>query len=145
MGYWPSKLSCILNVINQTGWGIIGCIIAGQMFSAVNGGGMSIAVGCVVCAVCVGLISIFGIAIVHKYERCVSYGSFENHATIVRRERRPKKAYGKSDTLSSLNYSPSLSSLAPRARILIDRPSLSVLPVPSPQTAVLSSLWFSPP
>ena len=71
MGYWPSKLVCILNVIMMMGWGIIGCIIAGQMFSAVNGGGMSIAVGCVVGALCIGLIATFGIAIVQIYERCV--------------------------------------------------------------------------
>ena len=30
MGYWPSKLACILNVILQVGWGIIASIIAGQ-------------------------------------------------------------------------------------------------------------------
>ena len=54
----------------QTGWGIIGCIIAGQMFSAVNGGGLSIAVGCVVSALCIGFIATFGIAMVHAYERC---------------------------------------------------------------------------
>ena len=71
MGYWPSKLVCILNIIMMMGWGIIGCIIAGQMFSAVNGGGMSIAVGCVVCALCIGLIATFGIAILQAYERCV--------------------------------------------------------------------------
>ena len=71
MGYWPSKLVCILNIIMMMGWGIIGCIIAGQMFSAVNGGGMSIAVGCAVSALCIGLIATFGIAIVQTYERCV--------------------------------------------------------------------------
>ena len=30
MGYWPSKIACILNVILQVGWGIIASIIAGQ-------------------------------------------------------------------------------------------------------------------
>ena len=74
MGYWPSKLACILNLIMQIGWGVIGCIIAGQILSAVSGGGMSIAVGCIVSAICIGLIATFGIAIVHIYERCVLYG-----------------------------------------------------------------------
>lgn len=69
MGYWPSKLACILNLIMQIGWGIIGCIIAGQMFSAVNGGGLSVAVGCIVSAFCIGFIATFGIAIVHTFER----------------------------------------------------------------------------
>ena len=73
MGYWPSKLACILNLIMQVGWTIIGCIIAGQMFSAVNGDGMSIAVGCAVAALCTGLIATFGIAIVHVYERYVHF------------------------------------------------------------------------
>lgn len=74
MGYWPSKLACILNLILQMGWGIIGCIVAGQMLSAVNGGGMSIAVGCVVSAICIGIIATFGIAVIHVYERCVLHG-----------------------------------------------------------------------
>lgn len=77
MGYWPSKLACILNLIMQIGWGIIGCIIAGQMFSAVNGGGLSVAVGCIVSAFCIGFIATFGIAIVHTFERCVFYTLFE--------------------------------------------------------------------
>ena len=69
MGYWPSKLASILNVIMQIGWGIIGCIIAGQMFSAINGKGLNIAVGCVIAAICIGAIATFGIAIVHTVER----------------------------------------------------------------------------
>ncbi len=73
MGYWPSKLACILNLIMQTGWGIIGCIIAGQTFSAINGAGLSIAVGCVISALLIGLIATFGIAIVHTVQRCVCY------------------------------------------------------------------------
>ena len=69
MGYWPSKLICILNLILQIGWGIIGCIIAGQIISAVNGGGLTIAVGCVIAAICIGLVATFGIAVVHTFER----------------------------------------------------------------------------
>lgn len=69
MGYWPSKLICCFNILNQVGWGIIGSIIAGQTFSAVNGAGLSIAVGCVISAICIGVIAIFGIGILHSYER----------------------------------------------------------------------------
>ena len=69
MGYWPSKIICVFNILNQIGWGVVGCIIAGQMFSAVNGSGMSIAVGCVVSALCIGVIAIFGIGLLHFYER----------------------------------------------------------------------------
>ena len=77
MGYWPSKLASLLNLLMQIGWAILGCIVAGQMFSAVNGGGMSIAVGCVVSALCTGLIATFGIAIVQIYERYVLFGASE--------------------------------------------------------------------
>ena len=69
MGYWPAKLACLLNVIMQVGWGIIGCVIAGQIISAVNGGALTIAVGCVIAAVCTGVLMVFGIAILYTYER----------------------------------------------------------------------------
>ena len=72
MGYWPSKITCVLNVVLQLGWGILGAIVAGQMFSAVNGGHLTIVVGCVIGALCIGLVAGFGIAIIHVYERYVS-------------------------------------------------------------------------
>ena len=71
MGYWPSKLISLLNIINQVGWGVIASVLAGQMFSAVNGAGLTVAVGCVVSALCIGLVATFGIGIVHMYERFV--------------------------------------------------------------------------
>ncbi|KAL8840480.1 MAG: hypothetical protein Q9176_003806 [Flavoplaca citrina] len=69
VGYWPSKITCILQIILSIGWGVIGCIIAGQMFSAINGGGLSIAAGCVISALLIGGIATFGIACVHVVER----------------------------------------------------------------------------
>ncbi|KAL9129897.1 MAG: hypothetical protein Q9217_001797 [Psora testacea] len=69
MGYWPSKLICLLVLLNEIGWGIIGCIITGQMISAVNGH-ISIAVGCVLSALCIGAIATFGIRLLHAVERC---------------------------------------------------------------------------
>ncbi|KAK3704326.1 Vitamin B6 transporter [Vermiconidia calcicola] len=73
MGYWPAKLACLLNVLMQVGWGVIGAIIAGQLISAVNGSGLSIAVGCVVAALCIGGLATFGIAVLHVYERYAAY------------------------------------------------------------------------
>ena len=81
MGYWPAKLAGILNVILQVGWGTIGCIIAGQMFSAVNSNGMTIAVGCIVSALLIGIVATFGMTIVQLWERLVSV------YFIVRRDR----------------------------------------------------------
>ena len=70
MGFWPSKVICLLGIINEIGWGIIGCIIAGQLFSAV--GAKSIAVGCAVTALLIGVIATFGIRILNAMGRLVS-------------------------------------------------------------------------
>ncbi|KAL9114630.1 MAG: hypothetical protein Q9227_001308 [Pyrenula ochraceoflavens] len=56
MGYWPAKLAALFNILMQIGFGIISCIVAGQMLSAVNGKGLTIAVGCVICALCIGIL-----------------------------------------------------------------------------------------
>ncbi|CAG8979006.1 hypothetical protein HYALB_00009908 [Hymenoscyphus albidus] len=50
MGYWPSKIAALCNIVQQVGFGTIGCIVTGQMITAVNGGGLSLAVGCVIAA-----------------------------------------------------------------------------------------------
>lgn len=69
MGYWPAKLIAILNAILMVGYGVISCIIAGQMLSAVNGGHMTIIVGIIIAAVIIGVVAIFGMAVLHVYER----------------------------------------------------------------------------
>ncbi|KAI1843480.1 hypothetical protein JX265_001828 [Neoarthrinium moseri] len=69
MGYWPSKLTCLLNIVMQIGWGTVGAIVAGQMLSAVSGNGLSVVPGCVIGALGIGVIATLGIGIVHTYER----------------------------------------------------------------------------
>ncbi|KAA8566973.1 hypothetical protein EYC84_010068 [Monilinia fructicola] len=69
MGYWPSKIACCCNVVQQVGFGTIGCIITGQMITAVNGGSLSLAVGCIIAALCIGLVATFGIEYLNKIER----------------------------------------------------------------------------
>ncbi|KAL8710762.1 MAG: hypothetical protein Q9220_004780 [cf. Caloplaca sp. 1 TL-2023] len=69
MGYWPAKLACILNMILMIGYGVIDCIIGGQILSAVSGGGMSVVVGIVIVALVSWLIAVFGMAVFHVYER----------------------------------------------------------------------------
>ena len=71
MGYWPAKLIAVLNAILMVGYGVISCIIAGQMLSAVNGGHMTIIVGIVVAAIIIGLVALFGISVLHVYERYI--------------------------------------------------------------------------
>ena len=69
MGYWPSKLTCILNMIIMVGYGTISCIIAGQILSAVSDGSMTIIVGIVITALISWLVAVFGMGLFHIYER----------------------------------------------------------------------------
>lgn len=69
MGYWPAKIPCFLNIILMIGYCTIDAIIAGQVLSAVSGGGMSIAVGVVVITVICWLIVTFGMHPFQIYER----------------------------------------------------------------------------
>lgn len=79
MGYWPAKLIALLNAILMIGYGIISCIIAGQMLSAVNGGHMTIIVGIIVAAVIIGAVALFGMAVLHVYERYISVSVSNPH------------------------------------------------------------------
>ena len=69
MGYWPAKLTCVLNMILMVGYGTISCIISGQLLSAVSGGSMSIVVGIIIVAFISWVIAVFGMALFHIYER----------------------------------------------------------------------------
>ena len=71
MGYWPAKIACFLNIIIMVGYATIGCIIAGQILSAVSGGSMSIAVGIIIVALISWVVAVFGIKVFHVYERYV--------------------------------------------------------------------------
>ncbi|KAI9712990.1 MAG: hypothetical protein M1812_006738 [Candelaria pacifica] len=66
MGWWPSKLIALLNLIVLLGYCLIDCVVAGQILSAVStGGNMSV----VVVAVITWVVTTFGISIFHLYER----------------------------------------------------------------------------
>ena len=71
MGYHPSKIATLLNIILMEGYATIDCIIGGQVLSAVSGGTMSIAVGIVIVAVIEVVIAAFGLKVFHVYERYV--------------------------------------------------------------------------
>ena len=71
MGYWPAKLTTILNMILMVGYAVIATIISGQILSAVSNGSMSIIVGIVITALISWVVAVFGMAIFHTYERCV--------------------------------------------------------------------------
>lgn len=69
MGYWPSKICVLLNVVIEVGYGVVDCLIAGLILSAVNGDGMSVIVGIVVSALITWVVATFGIQWFHTFER----------------------------------------------------------------------------
>ena len=73
MGYWPAKLITILNIIIMVGYGVISCILGGQILSAVSGGSMTVVVGIVIIALITWVIAVFGMEPFHVYERYVGF------------------------------------------------------------------------
>lgn len=73
MGYTPSKIACVLNIIIMVGYGTIDCIVGGQILSAVSGGNMSIVVGIIIVALVSWIIVVFGLAVFHVYERYIVF------------------------------------------------------------------------
>lgn len=51
MGWWPSRICAVLNVVIMLGYGMIDTVVGGQILSAVAGGGVSVTVGVVIIAV----------------------------------------------------------------------------------------------
>ncbi|KAI9736270.1 MAG: hypothetical protein M1834_001156 [Cirrosporium novae-zelandiae] len=69
MGYYPSKLCCLLNIVIMAGYGMIDCVIGGQILSAVADGHMTIIVGIIIVAIISLVVSVLGMSIFHLYER----------------------------------------------------------------------------
>lgn len=70
-GIQGAKLCGLLNVIVNIGFGVVNCIICGQLLRAVSGDTLPLEVGIVIIAVLGTVISIFGFRIIHTYERYV--------------------------------------------------------------------------
>ena len=68
-GIWGAKLCGLLNIIVNCGFGVISCIIGGQLLNAVSGGNLPLAVGIVIIVAVSFAISFFGFGVVHQYER----------------------------------------------------------------------------
>lgn len=69
MGWWPSKIVVILNIVVLLGYSLIDCVVAGQILSAVSTNHMSVVVGIVIVAVITWGITTFGYQVFHYYER----------------------------------------------------------------------------
>lgn len=70
MGWYPSKLIVVLNIIVMLGYALLVAIIGGQVLSAVSpNGSMSVIVGIVIVSLITWLVTTFGISVFHHYER----------------------------------------------------------------------------
>ncbi|KAJ5660023.1 hypothetical protein N7507_006474 [Penicillium longicatenatum] len=69
MGYYPSKIACLLNIIIMLGYGMIDCLVGGQVLSAVSGGRMTVIVGIIIIAIMTWVVVLFGMTVFHIYER----------------------------------------------------------------------------
>lgn len=69
MGWWPSKICVLLNMVIMLGYGLVDCLIAGQLLSAVANGSMTVIVGTIIAAIISLVVALFGIKLFHIYER----------------------------------------------------------------------------
>ncbi|CAI7641857.1 unnamed protein product [Penicillium pancosmium] len=69
MGYYPSKICALLNIIIMLGYGMVDSIVGGQVLSAVAGNNMTVAVGVVIIVVVTWIVVLFGMRLFHVYER----------------------------------------------------------------------------
>ncbi|KUJ07599.1 uncharacterized protein LY89DRAFT_359021 [Mollisia scopiformis] len=68
-GFWGAKLCSVLNVVIGGGFAVVNVVVVGQILSAVSDYHMTIAVGCVIIAVLSYVISVFGFALIHTFEK----------------------------------------------------------------------------
>ena len=69
MGYYPSKLCCALNILTNLGYGMVNCVVGGQILSKVSGGHMSVIVGIIVVALASWVMATFRMSVFKFYER----------------------------------------------------------------------------
>ncbi len=69
LGWWPSKLIAILNVVSGVGWSAVACITGGLALSAVSDGQIGTELGVVITAVLGFVISFVGLRAVFQYEK----------------------------------------------------------------------------
>jgi purine-cytosine permease-like protein len=69
MGYYPSKIACLLNIVIMLGYGMIDCLVGGQVLSAVANGNISVVAGVIIVAAITWVVVVFGMSIFQVYER----------------------------------------------------------------------------
>ncbi|KAJ5578081.1 uncharacterized protein N7459_007045 [Penicillium hispanicum] len=120
MGYYPSKLCCVLNLLTNIGYSMLNSVVGGQILSKVSGGTMSVLVGIVIVAVSSWVMAMFGMRIFQIYERfawvpqlmvlCVMLGSAGPRFDFnIHTEASPRQLSAKRITFFSLCLSVALS------------------------------------
>jgi len=69
MGWWPSKIVVVLNIIVLLGYSLIDCVVAGQILSAISPSKISVVVGIIVVALISWTVTTFGYQVFHIYQR----------------------------------------------------------------------------
>lgn len=69
MGYHPSKVCCTLNILTNLGYGMMNCMIGGQLLSKLSDGAVSVIVGIIIVALASWVMATFGVRIFQIYER----------------------------------------------------------------------------
>ncbi|OBT69606.1 hypothetical protein VE03_00794 [Pseudogymnoascus sp. 23342-1-I1] len=69
VGYWPSKICTLLNIVIMLGYGMIDCVVGGQVLSAVADGKLTVIVGIIIIAVITFVVVVFGMSAFQTYER----------------------------------------------------------------------------
>lgn len=69
MGYYPSKICVLLNILTNLGYSMLNCVVGGQLLSKVSGESVSVVFGIVIVAITSLILATFGIRLFQFYER----------------------------------------------------------------------------
>lgn len=69
MGYYASKVCCVLNIFTNIGYSMLNSVVGGQILSMASGGHLSVIVGIIIVAGTSLAMALFGMRIFHIYER----------------------------------------------------------------------------
>ena len=110
-GIWGAKICGLLNMITNTGFAVLSCIVGGQLLKAVSDESLPLVVGIIIIVAISYIVAFFGFGIVHQYEHyawvvafillCVQWAQSAKHFPS---SRGTSLASGSDYTASCLNY-----------------------------------------
>lgn len=68
-GLWGSRVCSVFNLITNVGWGVIACILAGDMLRAVSDERLDISIGIVIVLILAFVVCFLGYGFLHHWER----------------------------------------------------------------------------